>query len=401
MRPSLLPLCLITLLMLGCSTAGVTTTPNASQAAQGPATPVRNDRAPTAPFPPADSDGYRPPAQLAVLLPMSGTLAPASASVRDGLLAAYYNEGRRRPTIKFYDTLGTGTGAQAAATRAIAEGAQMIVGPLTREEVNAVLAQANGQLPMIALNRGSAATPAGTTSFALLPDEEGAAAANRLADRGLLKALVISNRSDQAQRAVAAFRDALRKRGGDVVSEVPVAGEMADLNTQLAALLVGPAPPNAVFLALDSGQARAIAAQLKTSALAGLPRIATSLMLSGGNGGVRAESELDGIEYPELPWLLEQAGALPDAAALAKALPTARGSSQRLFAFGADAWKLTAYFERLYNDPAFSISGATGQLRIDVAGPVQRTLAWAVMSGGRGRPSPDVVRPPDAQPASH
>jgi hypothetical protein len=32
----------------------------------------------------------------------------------------------------------------------------------------------------------------------------------------------------------------------------------------------------------------------------------------------------------------------------------ARGGGQRLFAFGADAWRLVAYFERLYNDPAFA-----------------------------------------------
>ena len=46
--------------------------------------------------PPADSDGYRPPVKLAVLLPLSGNLATAAAPVRDGLLAGYYGERRRR-----------------------------------------------------------------------------------------------------------------------------------------------------------------------------------------------------------------------------------------------------------------------------------------------------------------
>ena len=43
---------------------------------------------------------------------------------------------------------------------------------------------------------------------------------------------------------------------------------------------------------------------LKTSALAGLPRVSTSQILSGASA--RADIELDGIEYPELPWLLHQ-----------------------------------------------------------------------------------------------
>src|SRR5690606_19314717 len=46
--------------------------------------------------PPAERDGYRPPRKLAVLLPLTGDLATASGPVRDGLLAGYYGEYRRR-----------------------------------------------------------------------------------------------------------------------------------------------------------------------------------------------------------------------------------------------------------------------------------------------------------------
>ena len=57
--------------------------------------------------PAAERDGYRPPVKLAVLLPLSGQLATAAAPVRDGLLAGYYGETRRRPEINFFDTAGT------------------------------------------------------------------------------------------------------------------------------------------------------------------------------------------------------------------------------------------------------------------------------------------------------
>ncbi len=399
MRLKLLSLCLLPVMLIGCSTVRVTPAQPRHPDMVDPdlLPPVRGDRAATQDFPPGDADGYRPPARLAVLLPLTGSVAAAAAGVRDGLLTAYYAETRQRPVIKFYDSQGTGGGAQAAAAKAIADGAQMIVGPLTREEVGALGSQSLGRVPMIALNRGSQAPPPGSTSFALLPDDEGRAAANRLLERKLGSVLVFNNRSDQAQRAVSAFREALRKGGGDVTTEIFVSGETAELGSQLAALMTGPTPPQAVFMALDGGQARVVAAQLRITPLAGLPRIATSQILSAG--GSRSDSELEGIEYPELPWLLGQGGSLPDAASLAKSLSSARGPAQRLFAFGADAWKLAAYFERLYDDPSFSVSGATGVLRIDVTGPVQRTVSWAQFSGGRGRASHETGPVPDAPPS--
>ena len=389
MRLSRVSLWLFPLLLAACSTVKVT--PN-RPGAEVEHTPVRTDQAPTEAFPEADSDGYRPPARVAVVLPMGGNLAAPAAGVRDGFLAAYYGETRRRPVVKFYDSQGTGAGAIAAVAKARAEGAQMVIGPLTRDEVNAVAGSADGSFPIIALNRGSAPAPKGTTSFALTPDDEGIALSGRLLDRGLKQALVFSNGSDNADRTVAAFREALSKRGGSVVEVITISGETANLTSKLAALRAAPTPPQAVLLALDAGQGRAIAAQLRNSALAELPRFASSQILSGASA--KADVELDGVEYPESPWLLDQGSGLPEADALARSLPSARGPSQRLFAFGADAWKLCAWFDLLYNQPGASIPGATGRLSIDVSGPVRRTPAWAVFVAGRGRPAPAAPQAP-------
>ena len=390
MRRLLPLLCLLALLLSSCSSVRVVQQPPVHRPTPGDATPTRDDRANTADFPPG-ADGYRPPARLAVLLPMSGTLASAGQSVRDGFLAAYYAETRQRPTLKFYDSAGTGAGAQSALSKAIADGNQMILGPLMRDEVNAVIGGA-GALPTISLNRGSRPAPAGSASFALLPEDEGEFSANRIADRGLKHVLVIASRGDSSQRAVAAFRARIQERGGSVVGEVPISGEIPDLSAQLSGFAAAATPPQAVFLALDAGPARTIAAQLKASSLAALPKVATAQILNGGGG--KGDLELDGIEYPDLPWLLGRAGGLPDADALSKSLPGARGGGQRLFAFGADAWRLVAHFERLYNEPGFAIAGATGELQIAINGGVTRTPAWAVFSGGRGRPAPAVAPAP-------
>lgn len=385
----LLPLaCLLALLLSSCATVKVVEAP-VNHGPPPAQVGTRGDRANTAAFPPGDN-GYRPPARLAVLLPMSGTLASAGQSVRDGFLSAYYAETRSRPVLKFYDSAGTGAGAQAAMSRAIADDNQMIVGPLTREEVNAVIGSA-GALPTITLNRGSQPPPRGTASFALLPEDEGDFAADRIADRGLRNVLVIASRADSAQRAVSAFRKRLAERGGKVVGEVPVQGEIPELSAQLSGFMAGATPPQAVFLALDAGPARTIASQLKASSLAALPKVATAQILNGAGG--KSDAELEGIEYPDLPWMLGLSGGLPEAGGLSRSLPGARGGGQRLFAFGADAWRLVAYFERLYDDPGSSIPGATGDLSITLQGSVTRTPAWAVFSGGHGRPAPAVSPP--------
>lgn len=356
------------------------------------------DRGASAPgleaLPPPEADGYRPPQQLAVLLPLSGPLAAAGLSVRDGVLAGYYAEQRRRPRLRFYDTAGA-DGVRRALAQANEEGAQMLVGPLTRDEVNTLFGLPELDLPVVALNRGTTPPP-GSTAFALLPEEEGVAAADRLLDRNLRRVLVVTQADENAQRALGAFRERLRERGGEIINEVTVSEDNPDYVPALQQALAG-TRPEALFLSLKAAPARLLSSQMDTAGLVGVPRVATSLILSGAN--LRMDVELDGIEYPELPWLLGQRGGLPDPDTLGTTLPSAQGGGARLFAFGMDAWKLAAYLDHLSADPGAQLRGATGDLQMDGLGTIQRRPAWAVFSGGRPRPAmdgalfPDVARP--------
>ena len=343
-------------------------------------------------LPPADRDGYRPPLRLAALLPLSGPMAAAGHSVRDGLLAGYYAENRRRPQIRFYDTVGA-DGVRRALLQAREEGAQMLVGPLTRDEVNVLFALPDLDLPVVALNRGTVPPPPGSAAFALSPEDEGAAAADRLLDRGLRRVLVVTQADDTAQRGLGAFRERLLARGGEVLRVVTVSEANPDYVPALQSALAG-TRPDALFLSLKAAQARLLSSQMDTAGLIGVPRVATSLILSGAN--LRMDTELDGIEYPELPWLLGLRGGLPDPDTIGQTLPSAQGGGARLFAFGMDAWTLVAYLDQLSSDPGAELRGATGELQLDGFGGIQRRPAWAVFSGGRSRPALDGALLPDA-----
>ena len=340
--------------------------------------------------PPAESDGYRPPVKLAVLLPLSGSLAPAAAPVRDGFLTGYYGEARRRPEVAFYDTAGTPGGAVAAYQKAVSEGNDFVVGPLGRDEVAAVFRDAQATVPMLALNRASVPPPAGNASFSLSPEDDGIAAAEYLQARNAHRVLVVTGVDEGLHRAASAMRDALAERGGTVVESLDMGGDVASLLSRLQAAVQKAGQVDAVFLATRASEARTLAPLLPSAGLAGKPLVATSALVSGA-GKPADDIVLDGIAYPTDPWSVRGVSGLPSAASVGSQLKTARGPAARLFAFGYDAWLITAYLEKLALDPNGQVQGATGTLRLDPAGNVLHTPTWSTFRGGMPVPLADAA----------
>ncbi|WP_157723097.1 penicillin-binding protein activator, partial [Stenotrophomonas pictorum] len=192
------------------------------------------------------------PLKLAVLLPLSGNMATAAAPVRDGLLAGYYGETRRRPQIDFLDTKGTAAGASAAYDKAAADGADFIVGPLGREEVDALFQRDQLPVPMLALNRGKDTPPPGNAAFSLAPEDDGIIAAEYLLGRERGNVLIIASNDDAGRRASAAFKERFNERGGKVAASISVGDVPGDIGAQLRQAN----GVDAVFLAVKGNQAR-------------------------------------------------------------------------------------------------------------------------------------------------
>ncbi|TWG93294.1 hypothetical protein L599_001400000510 [Luteimonas sp. J16] len=340
---------------------------------------------------PGDGDGYRPPRRLAVLLPMTGPLATAAGPVRDGLLAAYYGERRDRPELVFYDTGGTISGAVAARDRAVAEGADQILGPLGRDEVSALFS-APQPVPLLALNRGHQAPPENAADFSLAPEDEGAAIATRLLAHNARRVLVLSNGDDHAVRAVATFREAFEAAGGTIVSTLAITGEdPGDQSPALRTAATSEGGVDAVLVALRGSEARLVVPQLFAAGLGNRLRVATS-QLASGTGNADDDRALDGVVFVTEPWTASGHPGLPSAATLAEQLPATRGPAARLFAFGHDAWLLSTRLPQLAARPDATIEGATGRLSMTGDGRVLRTPAWATFSGGLVTPVADTAR---------
>ena len=352
----------------------------------------------------ADSDGYRPFQRVALLLPLEGVLSAAASAVRDGFLAAYFQESRSRPQLRIYSSGSTSESARQAWQRAIDEGAQAVVGPLGRDAVMAVFeGDGEGRVPLLALNRSEGAPPPpGSMGFALAPEDEGIAIANRIVDQGGKRVIVIDAGDDYGQRVSAALTARLQQRDAHVVattnlpSNSPMYGqaiaaalqqagartvirEEGDLQTEENRLVI---EADAIFFSGRADQARLLAPQLRLAGIYDLPLYASS-QITAGSGNVRMDKELDGFEFPESPWLLRDSLSGFPTRSATQELDSARGGGARLFAFGMDAFLLLGHFRQLLDDPQAVLSGATGQLRFDGFGNVLRTPSWARFQGGR------------------
>ena len=333
-------------------------------------------------------EGYLMPARIALLLPMHGPLATPAEAVREGFFTAYFGDlsDAPRPQVRSYDSGGTPAQAQAAYSQAVADGANLVIGPLARDSVAAMFAHGVLPVPLLALNHpdGEMQPPPGSAEFGLLPEAEGAQAAAHMNERGVHQAIVFVGNDDRARRAAAAFKAQFESLGGQVLSEATLASDNVDYSDAIKTALTNAPPDAGILLLMRPQTARVLMPQLHL-VNAVQPVFATSLVYAGGDS-TTADRDLDGVEFCDAPWLFDAQPGLPDHATIAAQLPDARGAAARLFAFGMDAYSLAPYLQWLRTHPGTYLPGATGQLTEDALGHVHRVPVWASFQDGVARP---------------
>lgn len=334
-------------------------------------------------------EGYKMPGRIALLLPASGNYAGAGSIIREGFFASYADAARNhapRAEVHVYDSGGTAASATKAYQQAVDDGAQLIIGPLTRAEVSGVFGLSQLPVPVLALNHpDDKALPAtGASEFGLLPETEGAQAADHMAEQGLHNAYVVISGDDFAQRAGSAFKAEFEARGGTIGGSgtlgagVNYASVITGLNATSASSDAG------VFISMKPQQARLLLPQLRLARISA-PVFGTS-HIYGGADDAGSNRDLDDVEFSDAPWLFDAQPGLPNHEDIATPLPAARGVSARLFAFGMDAWNLVPYLDWLHEHPGSYLPGASGQLTADQFGRIRRVLVWAKFQDGIAHP---------------
>ncbi len=339
--------------------------------------------------------------RVALLLPRSGPLAAAGEAVRDGFMAAYYADaGEQRPEVLLYDAGDSVEQNLQAFREASADGAERIVGPLSREAIGALFEMGTLQTPVLALNRGTVTPPPGSQSFALSPEDEGMAAAERMLALGYQRIVVANGGDEHARRVLSALVPTFARGGGSVITEIVPPGASPDYSGEIrrAIAAAGQRPADAqsapdrsgavlidadaIYLAVRFEQARLLVPQLRSAGIFDRPLLASSQIL-GSDGTARPDRDFDGIEFTELPWLLGASGPGMPSQDEARLLRSAQGASARLFAFGLDSYRVLAALPALSRLPGSSIEGATGSLSLDEFGQIQRRPGWGRFRGAR------------------
>lgn len=308
--------------------------------------------------------------RIAVLLPRSGSLSVPAGEIFQGIQMAQAQTGAGTG-IKFYDT---SKGALNQYRAAVADGADLIIGPLDKENVVELL-RAPQELtkPILALNYldGNPRTPGVLYQFGLSPEDEAIQVAQVALQQGKQQAVVMVPDSAWGTRLAQAFSSTYQAGGGQIISTSRYSTNPQSYLGEVQRHL-GNSNAQMVFLAASPTQARLLRPLLQAQAGL-LPVYATSHIFSG-RIDKNKDADLDGIIYTEIPWVLEniRTGTL--------------NSNQypRMYALGIDAFLVAKNLQNLvYGNQA--LRGKTGQVSMQDQ-KVQRALGLATFINGE--PSP-------------
>lgn len=356
------------------------------------------------------------PQQIALLLPLQGRLAKAGEAVRDGFFAAYYralHEQNRAPRIRQYDT---SEDAITAYEQAVADGADLIIGPLDKDKVAELSLLPALSVPILTLNYTDSLPPQesqGLYQFGLAVEDEARQAARQAYLEGHRHALVLVPSQDWSARSAKAFTDEWEKLGGVVVSNNQFVGSGDYSRVIKNAMQIEQSEARAlelerlfgtnlqfearrrqdidmIFLIADPVQARQVKPTLAFHYAGSVPVYATSQIYSGVPAA-KADRDLNDIRFNAMPWLFDNHS--PEKKTINQhAQSTAIYS--RLHALGVDAYRLYPRLTQLAQVPDMRIYGATGALRLLDNNRIEREQTWARFRNGLAQPLPMVVTSP-------
>lgn len=305
--------------------------------------------------------------KIALLLPIGSTAyGNAAKAVLAGFTAAHDME-PAKPEVQVYST-GSLQETQEAYKKAVYDGAQWIVGPLTRDEVTAVVA-GGISIPTLALNQVDGDTQAQDklVMLALSAEMEARQIARTVRGLGLQTAQVILADTPLNNRIAAAFTDEWKSLDGTISGQttIPEQGKLAEFKAAAAGKAA-----DMIFLAANAGQAK----QARPYLDAAIPTYGVSQVFDGDSKSLQ-NLDLIAVHFVDMPWLLNPDN--PDFFSLRVAATELKSADlQRLFALGVDAYHL---LPKLQDKAAGKVllDGLTGKILIDQRGMLVRELPMA------------------------
>jgi len=318
---------------------------------------------------------------IALLLPTGSKIyGKHAAALRDGFLAAKQRDRQILPVREYAVSEAVGNVLEGYRT-AVAVGAQVVVGPLTRDAVSALALGEPVPVPTLALNvpDNTGRSPANLYMLSLQVETEAQQIARLAWQESRRNAVIVTGGGAVQRRMKSAFSEEFTRLGGKILSEPAFSTDPVRLQS------LANSNADMYFLALDYNEARTARAYLGAT-----PIYATS-SVHAGNTGPLARYDLADVTFVDMPWLLE-----PNHAAVMiypRGTTYATVDLERLYALGIDAWRVAQLLLAGARD--IRLDGVTGQLSLAADGRFQRELsAGRYVEGHPKRVAPAKREPP-------
>jgi len=325
---------------------------------------------------------------IGVMLPLTGPYSAAGQAVKAGLeAAAAADSNPAKPQLRYADTQG---GDPAVVYRSLTgAGAELVIGPLVKEELTALAKSAELMVPVLALNQVKEVQSASIYQFGLAPEQEVEQSAGSAWFDGRQSALMLAPATAFGQRMIQHFSGYWRSLGGAVVAIKTYKAGGDDFSGPVRELLAsapgGGKAADFVFLIADARDGSLLRSYLEaqqTTASPALPIYATSQVYNG-RPDVSQNPDLNGIAFCDIPWLLgdDDSGPL-SRQGLQQTLDRTPENYRRLIPMGMDAYRLIPELPRLQSASDHRFNGATGVLTLSRDNRLRRQLNCAQFNAG-------------------
>jgi ABC-type branched-subunit amino acid transport system substrate-binding protein len=196
----------------GCTTTGGTRRGATAAAAPEDAAPVAAPVVTAAPAPTIDPGP--PQNRVALLVPTTGGNAAVGQSIANAANMALLDSNQQRIKLTVYNTA---TGAAAAASRAVADGNKLFLGPLLAPDVRAVSGIASGAgIPILSFSNDVTLAGGNTYVLGFQPGQSISRVVAFARSRGVERFAALVPSGTYGQRASSAFMRAVQSSGGKV-----------------------------------------------------------------------------------------------------------------------------------------------------------------------------------------
>lgn len=335
--------------------------------------------------------------QIALLLPLSGSLSGPGNAIRDGFVDA--KSQYSKPIM--FRTYNVANGSVIEQyNKAIEEGADMIIGPLSKDQVD-VIARQSHPVPTLLLNYASGNVSSNAWEFGLSPRDEVLQLADKLTEEGFRNAIVISPKGHWGDQVTTTFNQRWLQKGNRVVEHLTVSKDTkfnqairhllhidnsAAREKALKRLIGRRVKGNlrrrqdfdVVVLLTHSSKARQIVPLLKYYYMGDTPVYGISAV-HAADLRVADNRDLDGVIFPDVAYIYQSEKLFP------RHWPEKLNSYNRLFAIGRDSFLISQNLDKILKFPAINLHEGDDTVYLKNPSQINYQLNWGKFVDGKAK----------------